>query len=165
MTGDAGGRQRPRAHASPDGAGRADRPGPAAPDGARRAAPAGSVAPILDQAFDGDSLPALRAAVAAQAARAGLPPHRADDLVVAAHELAANAVLHGAGHGRLRLWQREKALECEGTDDGKPPAPGARPRPRDAACWPSERGHGIALGRQVADQASLHSSPGATGAT
>src|SRR5260370_11054796 len=118
MRGGAGGRQRPRADAAPDGAGRADRPGPAAPDGARRAAPAGPVTPILDQAFDGDSLPALRAAVAAQAARAGLPPHRADDLVVAAHELAANAVLHGPRHGRLRLWQRDKSLEFDVTDDG-----------------------------------------------
>ena len=135
------------------------------PDGAGRAAPAGSPAPILDQAFDGDSLPALRAAVAAHAARAGLPPHRADDFVVAAHELAANAVLHGAGHGRLRLWHRETALDCEVTDDGRPPAPGARPGPRDAARWRAERGHGIWLVRHVADEASLRSGPGGTVAT
>ena len=56
-------------------------------------------APILDQVFDADSLYALRAAVAAHGAQAGLPPGRADDLVIAVHELAANAVRHGAGHG------------------------------------------------------------------
>ena len=56
-------------------------------------------APILDQAFDAGSLYALRAAVAAHATQAGLAPGRADDLVIAVHELAANAVRHGAGHG------------------------------------------------------------------
>src|SRR5580704_16283973 len=50
---------------------------------------------ILDQAFDEDSLYALRAAVAAHATQAGLAPGRADDLVIAVHELAANAVRHG----------------------------------------------------------------------
>src|ERR1700735_559198 len=56
--------------------------------------------PILDQAFDADSLYALRAAVAAHATQAGLPPGRADDLVIAVHELAANAGRHGAAPGR-----------------------------------------------------------------
>ena len=155
MTDNSRSRPRPPQRRSPGGDGG---------DAGTGAVPGGDP-PILDQAFDGDSLPALRAAVAAQAARAGLPPHRADDLVVAAHELAANAVMHGAGHGRLRLWQREKALECEVTDDGRPPAPGAGPGPRDAARWPSERGHGIWLVRQVADEASLRSGPGGTVAT
>ena len=125
--------------------------------------------PILDQAFDAGSLYALRAAVAAHASQAGLPQHRADDLVVAAHELAANAVLHGAGHGRLRLWQHERVLECQVTDDGAPGAPGAgpdaEPGPRDAARWHRERGHGLWLVRQVADQVSLRSGPGGTVAT
>src|SRR5579872_2306597 len=58
---------------------------------------------ILDQAFDEDSLYALRATVAAHATQAGLAPGRSDDLVIAVHELAANAVRHGAGHGRLRV--------------------------------------------------------------
>ena len=34
------------------------------------------------------------------------------------HELAANAVRHGAGHGQLRLWAGADALRCEVTDDG-----------------------------------------------
>ena len=59
-------------------------------------APAGAgPAPILEQAFDAGSLYALRAAAAAHAAQAGLPPVRVHDLVVAVHELAANAVRHG----------------------------------------------------------------------
>src|SRR5580692_9050958 len=60
---------------------------------------------ILDQAFDEDSLYALRAAVAAHATQAGLAPGRSDDLVIAVHELAANPARHGAGHGRLRIWR------------------------------------------------------------
>src|ERR1700685_3299383 len=80
---------------------------------------------ILDQAFDADSLYALRAAVAAHAADAGLSPGRADDLVIAVHELAANAVRHGAGHGRLRVWRADHALLCEISDDGTPLAPDA----------------------------------------
>ena len=57
--------------------------------------------PVLDQAFDGDSLYALRAAVAAHAAEAGLPRQRVYNVVTAAHELAANAVRHGAGQVSL----------------------------------------------------------------
>lgn len=129
----------------------------------------GGGTPILDQLFDVDSLFALRAAVAAHASQAGLPQHRADDLVVAAHELAANAVLHGAGHGRLRLWRQEQALRCEVTDDGGPPPAAAGPGPGPgsgyAALWNSQRGHGLWLVRQVADQCCLHSGPGGTIAT
>ena len=73
---------------------------------------------VLDQAFDGDSLYALRAAVAAHAAEAGLPRQRVYDVVTAAHELAANAVRHGAGRGRLRLWADGRSLHCQVSDDG-----------------------------------------------
>jgi anti-sigma regulatory factor (Ser/Thr protein kinase) len=129
----------------------------------------GPAAPVLDQAFDTDSLYALRAAVAAHAAQAGLPQHRTDDLVVAAHELAANAILHGAGHGRLRLWEQEQALHCQVTDDGAPDAagagPDAEPAPRDPARWRSGHGHGLWLVREVADEVSLRSGPGGTVAT
>src|SRR5512140_1793482 len=79
--------------------------------------------PALDQAFDNDSLYALRAAVAAHGSRAGLPEGRTRDLVLAVHELAANAVRHGAGEGRLRLWAAQDAVRCEVTDEGAPGEP------------------------------------------
>ncbi len=62
--------------------------------------PGDGVQPILEQALDGDSLYRLRASVAAHALQAGLSQRRADDLVIAVHELAANVVRHGAlpGH-------------------------------------------------------------------
>jgi anti-sigma regulatory factor (Ser/Thr protein kinase) len=116
---------------------------------------------ILDQAFDADSLYALRAAVAAHATQAGLAPGRSDDLVIAVHELAANAVRHGAGHGRLRVWKSDRALLCEISDDGIPEPVGTG----DATQWRTEPGHGLSLVRQVADQASLYSGPSGTLAT
>jgi anti-sigma regulatory factor (Ser/Thr protein kinase) len=107
---------------------------------------------VLEQAFDGDSLYALRAAVAAHASEAGLPRQRVYDIVTAAHELAANAVRHGAGHGRLRLWADGQALHCQVSDDGPPDLDPAR---HAAAAWQSEHAHGLWIIDQVADQVSL----------
>jgi anti-sigma regulatory factor (Ser/Thr protein kinase) len=108
----------------------------------------------LDQAFDSDSLYALRAAVAAHGSQAGLSDGRTRDLVLAVHELAANAVRHGAGQGRLRLWAAPDAVRCEVTDAGVPGE-------ADAAWWQAEPGHGLWLVRRIADSASVRS--GASG--
>ena len=107
---------------------------PAAAGAVRASAP-----PVLDQAFDGDSLYALRAAVAAHAAAAGLPRQRVYDVVTAAHELAANAVRHGAGHGRLRLWADGRSLHCQVSDDGPEERDANRP---DAAAGTASTGTG-----------------------
>jgi anti-sigma regulatory factor (Ser/Thr protein kinase) len=119
----------------------------------------------LDQSFDGDSLYAVRAAVAAHASEAGIPEGRVRDVVLAVHELAANAVRHGAGQGRVQLWSTGDELRCEVTDTGAPPA-GADDHPdassRDAAQWPVEHGRGLWLVQKVADQASLDSGPSGT---
>jgi anti-sigma regulatory factor (Ser/Thr protein kinase) len=132
-------------------------PGPSPAGGEVAAAPAGTGRPlILDQLFAGDSLYALRAAVAAHATAAGVPAGQVPDLVIAVHELATNAIRHGAGHGRLRIWADGGALHCEVTDDG--PAAPAIPAER----WPAEHGHGLWLIRQVADETSLQSGPGGT---
>jgi anti-anti-sigma factor len=127
------------------------------------AAPGGGEPPVLDQVFDGDSLYSLRAAAAAHAAQAGMAEGRARDLVLAVHELAANAVRHGAGHGRLRLWVTPDAVRCEVTYDGPPEtADGADAGSGDAALWPVESRHGLWLIRQVADQASVYCGPSGT---
>lgn len=145
---------------------------PATPAAPAEPAP-GGLTPLLDQLFDADSLYALRAAVAAHASAAGLDAVRTGDLVIAAHELAANAVRHGAGHGRLRLWVGDGALHCEVTDDGPPAAvpvqdaPAAPPAggAEQAPLWDSSHGHGLWLVRKVADQAGGHRGPGGTTAT
>lgn len=131
--------------------------------------PVAGTSPLLDQAFDGDSLYALRSAVAAHASQAGLPQGRVGDLVVAVHELAANAVRHGAGHGRLRLWKDGQALHCLVADDGLPHSAGAaggtEKRSADAALWRTDSGHGLWLVRHLADQIGLSSGPHGTDAT
>lgn len=116
----------------------------------------------LEQDFDADSLYALRSAVGAHAAAAGVPPDRVYDVVVAAHELAANAVLHGAGHGRLRLWDADGVLTCQVRDDG-PTAAAPHDRPDSGTPpWPAERGRGLWVVRQVADQLAIDHGPGGT---
>ena len=141
------------------------------PDAAR--SPSRGTEQILDVALDSDSLYQLRASVAAHAIRAGLPQRRADDLVIAAHELAANVVRHGSGHGRLRIWRHEQALHCQVTDDGSPRTDSAGAAPcdegwRDAAdpsTWRIETGHGLWLVRQLADSISLHPGQGGSAVT
>src|SRR5579862_1343726 len=124
--------------------------GPAA--GAGRAMQAGSQPPVLDQEFDSGTLYRLRAAVLAHTAQAGLPEDRASDLVLAVHELAANAVAHGAGHGRLRMWHLAGVLSCEVVDGGRSGGadPAETPDP-----WPTVDGHGLWLVREVADHLDL----------
>jgi len=127
--------------------------------------------PAVDQSFDGDSLYAVRATVAAHASEAGIQEGRVRNVVLAVHELAANAVRHGAGQGRMRLWVTGDGIRCELTDAGAPPA-GANGDDQDtgsrdaasagAALWPVEHGHGLWLVREVADQFSLESGPSGT---
>ena len=114
----------------PPAAGRDTPPGPGL-GVAARVQPA-----VLDQSFDGDSLYAVRAAVAAHASAAGMPERRIRDVVLAVHELAANAVRHGAGQGRVRLWITGDGIRCEVTDAGAPPARRRRPPKGPAPATP-----------------------------
>lgn len=128
----------------------------------------GGVPPELDQAFDSATLYALRAAVQAHAFAAGLPESRTDDVVIAIHELAANVIQHGAGCGRLRMWQVPGALQFQ-VDDGRAPAAADGDRNGHGANaadhWPYLKGHGLWLVREVADQMSMFSGPNGTRAT
>jgi two-component sensor histidine kinase len=93
--------------------------------------------------------------VAAHGSQAGLSDGRIRDLVLVVHELAANAVRHGAGHGRLRLWATPDEVQCEISDDSAS-SPGA------AARWRIEPGHGLWLVHRVADGTSVQSGPSGT---
>jgi anti-sigma regulatory factor (Ser/Thr protein kinase) len=117
---------------------------------------------VLDQAFDRDSLYALRTAVAAHAAEAGLSRQQVYDVVAAAHELAANAVRHGAGHGQLRLWADGRALHCQVSDPGQANQDSTR---ADAPAWSREHGHGLWLIDQLADKVTLDRGPAGTKVT
>ena len=133
--------------------------------------------PVLDLAFDSGTLDALRAGVKAHSSAAGLPEDRAEDVVLAVHELAANAVSHGAGAGRLRIWKLTGSLRCQ-VEDGEPLAsghPGELPQhagraaadsgPTSGPPLPSRPGHGLWLVRQVADRMRILSGARGTLAT
>jgi len=131
----------------------------------------GEKALILDTMFDSGTLHTLRAAVQAHASRVGLDGHRVQELVLAVHELAANAVQHGAGAGRLRIWDLAGALRCR-VDDGAPAfddsaVPGAGPddvnvaQPSVLSAW-AVPGHGLWVVQQIADQFRVTSSPRGT---
>jgi anti-sigma regulatory factor (Ser/Thr protein kinase) len=126
---------------------------------AGRAVQAGAPAPVLDQEFDSGNLYALRAAGQAHVDQAGLSEDRASDVVLAVHELAANAIAHGAGHGRLRLWHLVGALSCEIADGG---TPGTTDSSETVNPWPTADGLGLWLVRQVADHLDVRSGPRGT---
>jgi len=103
---------------------------------------------VCDERFDAATLSLLRQRVAACAADAGVPVDRAVEVTLAVHELAANAVRHGAGSGRLVMYTSEGSLSCQVSDAG----PGAHP-------WPVQEGHGLWIVHAAADKVTASSGP------
>jgi serine/threonine-protein kinase RsbW len=68
--------------------------------------------------FAAGNISDLRHRVAGFCARAGLAGEPLDDFVLAVYELLTNAVRHGGGSGRLRLWREGEGLVCEVRDIG-----------------------------------------------
>jgi anti-sigma regulatory factor (Ser/Thr protein kinase) len=109
-----------------------------------------AAAGVLVREFDADALAGLRQEVLSYATAWGMPEDRAIDVMLAVHELAANAVHHGPGHGRLQLYATTSTLHCEVSDPGL--------SGRDAP-WPVEQGHGLWLVHAIADQIRVTSGP------
>jgi hypothetical protein len=103
---------------------------------------------LLDQGFDAATLSQLREQVAACAVAAGMAKSRVPDVILAVHELAANAVRHGAGAGRLLMRAVGRTLSCQISD--------AAPV---QANWPLRQGHGLWIVREVADQVTMSCGP------
>jgi anti-sigma regulatory factor (Ser/Thr protein kinase) len=119
--------------------------------------------PVLDQRFDRTGLPALRAAVRSAAVRTGLPAHRIWEITIAVHELAANAIRHGTGCGRLRIWAEGNELRCQVDDSAAAAltaADASRPGEDADPGWPVQPGHGLWIVRQMADRMRLTTGPG-----
>jgi anti-sigma regulatory factor (Ser/Thr protein kinase) len=121
----------------------------------------------LDQEFGETTLRILRETVLAHATDVGMPEGRALDVMLAVHELAANAVEHGGGTGRLRMSVTNRELICQVSDPGPASSglsrntPGSQ-RPgatAQIAPWPYEPGHGLWLVRQIADHINVNSGP------
>lgn len=120
----------------------------------------------LDQAFDVHTLHELRKAVLAEATTAGMSGDRALDVMLAMHELAANAVCHGGGAGRALMSVVDGELRCLVSDAG-PGSPNgdARGRGADATSWAVRPGHGLWMVRNAADRFSVASGLGGSRVT
>jgi anti-sigma regulatory factor (Ser/Thr protein kinase) len=122
---------------------------------------------VLDREFRAATLSALRQDVLGSALAAGLSRDRSIDLMLAAHELAANVIRHGSGRGRLRMRVTQRALFCQVSDARALAGPGLGPqRQADSpaiapaqAAWPVEHGHGLWLVRRTADQVQVMAGP------
>ncbi|WP_234379730.1 ATP-binding protein [Streptomyces caniscabiei] len=73
---------------------------------------------LLRRHFTGENLPQVRAQVEDTAAAAGLGGVRLGEFTLAVSEIAANAVEHAGGQGRLELRLLPHELECRITDNG-----------------------------------------------
>jgi len=88
-------------------------------------AAAGADAPLLEMAFDSGTLYILRTEVLALAGQAGLADHRAGDVVLAVHELAANAAKYGSlsvNQGAVQIeWEAdERNMRLQWRETGGP---------------------------------------------
>ncbi len=109
--------------------------------------------------FGREDLAGLRAVVGRLAEGAGLRTGLADDLVLSAHELAANSVVHGGGGGTLRAWTEPDAFVVEVSDRGliEDPLVG-----RDLLDELSESGRGIWMANQLCDLVQVRSGEAGT---
>lgn len=126
----------------------------------RTAAPIG-VSPLFARDFDRGQVTELRHAVAAHAQESGLGGQRLEDFVLAVNELITNAVRHGGGHGRLRMWTDGTAVTCEVSDTGLGMASDQaairkRPTPGTAGGW------GLWLARKLSDEMVVQTGPEGT---
>ncbi len=115
-------------------------------------------APALDVAIErsgGIPRQAVRRAVAA----ARLPAERVRDLVVAFNEIATNAVVHGDGCARVRVWAEEDVAVCTVSDEGtafRDPLAGYDP---PVASQMTNGGMGLWLSRQLCDEVDIVPGP------
>lgn len=114
---------------------------------------------VLDRDFDSDTLSTLRQAVLQRASAAGVPAQYVSDVVLAIHELAANAVRHGAGHGHLLMQVTIGTLHCQVSDPGLATRGFQGPDTPQPAPWPVQRGHGLWLVRNAATQVHAITGP------
>jgi anti-sigma regulatory factor (Ser/Thr protein kinase) len=107
-----------------------------------------------------DDLSSLRRLVASCAHAVGLPPRRAEDLLIAVSELAANTFAHTAGPGTLTVWATGSRITCQIHDTGHITDPLAGQRRPDPAA--DGRGRGLWLVHQLCDLVQVRTGPAGT---
>jgi anti-sigma regulatory factor (Ser/Thr protein kinase) len=116
-------------------------------------------APMLVRDFDAGGLVALRHDVTRLARENGLADVALYRFVLGVHEIAANAVRHGGGSGRLELWQTDGVLRCRISDRG----PGIPPDRRPSRPAPDTMsGRGLWLAQLAGDMTTVSSRHGTT---
>lgn len=98
----------------------------------------------------------LRRALAEHARAAGMRPERADDFVLAANEVATNALIHGRPPVAVQVWHDGCELVCQVSDGGpgiEDPLAGWLPPTRKTGGW------GLAIARQVCDAVDVAAGP------
>jgi anti-sigma regulatory factor (Ser/Thr protein kinase) len=109
----------------------------------------------LSREFTRADLVALRHDVTGFAAGHGLTDPALHRFVVAAGELATNAVHHGGGSGRLEAWRTGNVLHCRVIDRG--PGLPATYRQRDEPPPRAISGRGLWLARRNTDTMTIDS--------
>lgn len=124
------------------------------------AAPLPPVPPeAVRHAFAGIQIAGVRRQVRDACREAGLQPARTDDLMLAAHELATNSVVHGGGHGQVAVWRVPGALVVEVSDSGTIDDPLVG---RGLLDLQSESGRGIWMANQLCELVQVRSGPEGT---
>jgi anti-sigma regulatory factor (Ser/Thr protein kinase) len=153
-------RNHPQVHAGLAGDGRVV--GYAGHEHARRAfaAPLPPLpADALVHRFSRVDISGVRRLVRELALEQGLAPGRVDDLMLAAHELATNSVIHGGGYGDLAIWREPGALAVEVHDEGWIEDPLVGQCLLDLQ---AETGRGIWMANQLCDLVQVRSGAGGT---
>jgi anti-sigma regulatory factor (Ser/Thr protein kinase) len=117
-------------------------PLPPVPAGARR------------HSFAGVKIAGVRRLVQQVCRELGVPRARADDLMLAAHELATNSIVHGGGRGEVAIWCEPDALVVEICDTGVIDDPLVG---RGLLDLHSENGRGIWMANQLCDLVQVRS--------
>jgi anti-sigma regulatory factor (Ser/Thr protein kinase) len=114
---------------------------------------------VVELAFDGSGLPAVRDVVTGRATLLEIDKDKVSDLALAVHELATNSLRHGGGRGVLRVWEEPDALVCEVHDAGRVEDPLVGRR------VPTERqegGRGVWMANNLCDLVQMRSSEAGT---
>jgi anti-sigma regulatory factor (Ser/Thr protein kinase) len=109
--------------------------------------------------FTMGDLPGLRGLLRRLATTSGLGGDAGEDVVLAAHELATNSIVHGGGRGTLRAWTESDAFVIEVRDTGRIDDPLVG---RDLTFAMAENGRGVWMANQLCDLVQVRSTAAGT---